>query len=88
MVTTLPFAKQFESANSYGALDWPWGTTPQQAHSGTHALIDSPGTLYSNNTDRSSTLRVDLRLANRPVLAFWQMYDLESNRDCGFVEEG
>ena len=85
-ITTLPFADQFESANGYWALDWLWGTTAQQAHSATHALTDSPGTLYTNNVDRAATLRVDLRLANRPALDFWQMYDLELNRDYGFVE--
>jgi hypothetical protein len=85
-ITALPFADQFESANSYWALDWPWGTTTQEAHSGTHALTDSPGALYANNTNSSATMQVDLRLANRPVLAFWQMYALELNRDYGFVE--
>jgi hypothetical protein len=85
-ITELPFADQFESANSYWALDWPWGTTTQEAHSGTHALTDSPGTLYGNNANGSATMQVDLRLANRPVLAFWQMYALELNRDYGFVE--
>jgi len=85
-ITALPFADQFEAVNSYWALDWPWGFTSQQAHSATHALTDSPGTLYGDSTDRAATLRVDLRLANRPVLAFWQMYDLEQNRDYGFVE--
>ena len=85
-ITALPFSDQFETASGYWALDWPWGISTDAAHSGTHALTDSPGTLYGNGADRSATLRLDLRLANRPYVGFWQGYDLEANRDFVFVD--
>ena len=85
-VTTLPFADQFESGNIYWALDRPWGTTAEQAHSGTHSLTDSPGAEYANSFEGAATLKVDLRTATRPCLTYWQQYSLENGRDFGFVE--
>ena len=44
-------------------------------------MSDSPGNPYDNSIDRSATLSVDLRLATRPYLSFWQRYTLEQDHD-------
>ena len=86
MVAALPFTEQFERGSGFWALDQPWAITAETSHGGTHALTDSPASEYANGTDRSATLKVDLRQASRPLLSFWHSYSLQKNQDYGFVE--
>ncbi len=82
---TFPFTDDMESGDTWGN-DWPWDLTDTASHSGTHCWTDSPGTSYENNMDRSLTTIVDLTGANRPLLSFWHRYNLEDNKDYGYVE--
>ena len=86
---SLPFHDSFESSilnTNYWTLQGSWGLTTESAHAGTNSLTDSPRSVYTNNTDSSAILSVDLRHAYRPVLQFWNQYSFELNRDFGFVE--
>ena len=85
-ISAFPFTDSLEISDANWALDWPWGTSTTQAHTGTTCVTDSPGANYANNADASATLHVYLAGLNRPFLTFWQLYSLEQNRDFGFVE--
>ncbi len=84
-VLQFPFIEDMESGDTWGN-DLPWGLTDDDSHSGTYCWTDSPGTSYDNSVDRSLTTVVDLSGSERPLLSFWHRYNLEENRDYGYVE--
>jgi len=80
-----PFTDDMESGDTWGN-DTPWGLTDTASHSASHSWTDSPGTSYEDNMDRSLTTSVDLSACNRPLLSFWNRYNLEDGKDYGYVE--
>jgi len=85
VVHSCPFTDDMESGDTWGN-DTPWGLTDKASHSASHSWTDSPGKFYENNMDRSLTTAVDLGACNRPLLSFWQRYNLEDGKDYGYVE--
>jgi hypothetical protein len=86
---TAPFIQDFE--NTFGwASDLPWAVTTDDAldpgHSATHAMEDSPGSNYPENSDRRLVLQVNTLAVARPVLRFNQRYAFEVGSDYGVVE--
>ncbi len=68
----------------WALIDDPSGTL---CHGGTHCWHDSPGGQpYPNNEDIVLTTRLDLSAPGRPLLKFWERYNLESYGDFGYVE--
>jgi hypothetical protein len=68
--------------------DWvtPWGLTSEAAHGGAKSWTDSPGTLYANDANTALETRISLTSAVKPVLRFWEKYQLEANADYGYVD--
>ncbi|NLH84269.1 MAG: hypothetical protein GX450_02440 [Verrucomicrobia bacterium] len=64
------------------------GLTTTHYGSPSHAVTDSPGTFYTNNTHSALTLAASLSLAGavRPALGFQHRYALETGYDFGRVE--
>ena len=85
---TLPFYDDFESGLGNWSSGGAWGLTTARYASPGHAVTDSPGSFYVNNTDASLALGVSLDLtgATRPALGFQHQYALETGYDFGFVE--
>ena len=85
---TLPFYDDFESGLSRWTASGTWGLTTTHYGSPSHAVTDSPGTFYTNNTHSALTLAAPLSLAGavRPALGFQHRYALETGYDFGRVE--
>ncbi len=83
-----PFSDDFESGTGSWSLSGLWGETTFNSYSLTHAVTDSPGRFYTNNTDNAVTLAssVDISLATNPVIRFYHKYALESGYDTASVE--
>ncbi|MFZ1280035.1 MAG: T9SS type A sorting domain-containing protein [Ignavibacteriaceae bacterium] len=86
---TAPFIQDFE--NTFGwASDLPWAVTTDDAsepgHSATHAMEDSPGTNYSENSDRRLVVQVNTLGVPRPVLRFNHKHSFETGSDYGVLE--
>ena len=86
---TAPFIQDFE--NTFGwASDLPWAVTTDDAgdpgHSATHAMEDSPGTNYAENSDRRLVVQVNTLAVPRPVLRFNNKYAFETSVDYGVIE--
>jgi len=64
----------------------PWGISDDDAHSGDYSWSDSPHSAYPSNSDRSLMMDIALGTATKPVLSFWHRYNLEKNKDFGYVE--
>ncbi len=86
--SSYPFNDTFESGLGNWSVSGLWGESSLHAYSPTHALTDSPGRFYTNNTDHAVTLAspLDLSAAVRPVLRFYHRYSLESVYDQGVVQ--
>ena len=86
---TAPFIQDFE--NTFGwASDLPWAVTTDDAgdpgHSTTHAMEDSPGSNYPDNSDRRLVVQVNTLAAPRPILRFNNRYAFETGADFGVIE--
>ena len=86
---TAPFIQDFESTFGW-ASDLPWAVTTDDAgdpgHSATHAMEDSPGTNYPENSDRRLVVQVNTLAVPRPVLRFNNKYSFETGSDFGVIE--
>lgn len=85
------FEAVLEEDGEGGGLGWsaqsPWALTTETAHSPTHSWTDSPGGDYGDNAETSLTSPVlDLSGYTGTSLSWWQIYDLESGYDFGYVE--
>jgi hypothetical protein len=77
---TEPFTDTFEEISPYNfAVTGQWGLTSLTSHSGTNCLTDSPNGNYTANSDDNAQTSLDLRLAQWPVLRFWDKYTLTGN---------
>ena len=83
-VHLFPFADDMET-DTWGN-DSPWGLTSAVSHSGAYCWTDSPVGRYENSTSRSLTTALDLSGSNRPLMSFWHRYNIEDNKDYGYVE--
>lgn len=86
---TAPFIQDFE--NTFGwASDLPWAVTTDDAgdpgHSATHAMEDSPGSSYPDNSERRLVVQVNTLAVQRPVLRFNNKYSFEAGADFGVIE--
>ncbi|MCX6904949.1 MAG: fibronectin type III domain-containing protein, partial [Verrucomicrobia bacterium] len=80
-VTTTPLVYPFSddlSTLSQWITSGSWGLTTNTAHSGSSSLTDSPVGNYSANGDDNAQTSLDLRLAQWPVLRFWDKYTVGS----------
>ena len=68
--------------------DSPWSITTANFHSPSRSMTDSPQGNYANNMNAAVTMRAPLTLGitARAQLTFWHRFDLESNRDFGYVQ--
>jgi hypothetical protein len=86
---TAPFIQDFESTFGW-ASDLPWAVTTDDAgdpgHSANHAMEDSPGTNYPENSDRRLVVQVNTLAVPRPVLRFNNKYAFETGSDFGVIE--
>ena len=86
---TAPFIQDFEGTFGW-ASDLPWAVTTDDAsdpgHSATHAMEDSPGTNYSENSDRRLVVQINTLAVPRPVLRFNTKYAFETGSDFGVIE--
>ena len=57
-----------------------------RAIAATHAMEDSPGTNYSENSDRRLVVQVNTLAVPRPVLRFNNRYAFETGSDFGVIE--
>jgi hypothetical protein len=80
-----PLTDNMENGENFGN-DLPWNLTDEDAHSGTYSWSDSPNAFYENNVDISLYTRINLGEAIRPILSFWQRYNMETDADFGYVE--
>jgi hypothetical protein len=85
------FETVLEEDGETGTQGWstqaPWALTTEAAHSPTHSWTDSPGGSYGDNVSTSLTSPVlDLGGYTGTSLSWWQIYDLESGYDFGYVE--
>ncbi len=80
------FSEDFESGAPDWTLDSPWALTTNQVHGGANSLTDSPVGAYENSVDKKATVPISLLGGNRPLLSFWQRYNLEEGKDYGYVE--
>ena len=64
-----------------------WGSY-RFGHTGRYSANCAPQGYYRNNLDISLTSKfgVDLSQTNKAVLAFWTAYNIEENKDFGFIE--
>ncbi|MBN2384136.1 DUF2817 domain-containing protein [bacterium] len=81
------FADDMESGSSNWTAASPWAISDEDYHSAGHAWSDSPGGNYGNNIDISLTsVSFDLSSTTQASLTFWQIYELESGWDFGYIE--
>ena len=73
-----PFSDNFNDLNQW-ITSGQWGLTTNTSHSGPICLTDSPDGDYSANGDDNAQTSLDLRLAQWPVLRFWDKYALTAN---------
>lgn len=74
-----PFMDDMESGISNWFAGSPWGLTDVNPKSGKYCWTDSPAGSYSNNTNSSLSLRIDLSTAKMPLLTFWTHFATEHN---------
>ncbi|MFH0990669.1 MAG: choice-of-anchor J domain-containing protein [bacterium] len=86
LIAAYPFSDNVESGNPIWFMDSPWSMTNIDAHGGQMSWTDSPAGSYTNNTDNSLKLHINLSLAKMPVLTFWTRYATEVNVDYCRVE--
>lgn len=81
-VFTIGFADDVEG-ETFWVNQGTWARTAEKAHSGTYAWSDSPSSSYTIETENYLELdgRLDLTqgTVNRPEIAFWHSWDLNSN---------
>ena len=65
-----------------------WAIDVQEFHSGGYCISSSPGQAYENNMNTSIRSKFGLKRKNLKdrILLFWTKYELEDNKDSGFVE--
>jgi hypothetical protein len=82
------FEDNFESGLDNWTTDGSWVLTTAHPYSASHAVTDSAGSFYTNNTDASLTLTQPLNCASltSPALRFYQRHALELNYDWASVE--
>ena len=82
-VVTYPFCDDLESGTANWGWGSPWGPTSAAAHGGSQSWPDSPGGLYENDVNSALETQVNLTGGGvlRPVLKFWERYELEANGD-------
>ncbi|ETR73372.1 MAG: hypothetical protein OMM_01006 [Candidatus Magnetoglobus multicellularis str. Araruama] len=80
-----PLTDTMEQGDHFGN-DLPWQLTDEIAHSGNYSWSDSPDGDYENDLDISLYTKINLKDATRPILSFWQRYNMEENADFGYVE--
>ncbi len=80
------FTEDFESAAPDWVLESPWAVTDEDAHGGTYCLTDSPGAEYENGVNKRATVEINLSGSNRPLLSFWHRYNLQQDKDYGYVQ--
>ncbi len=68
-----PLADDMSTLNQW-ITGGQWGLTTNSYHSGPTGLTDSPTGNYTPNSDDAAQTSVDLRLAQWPVLRFWDRY--------------
>ena len=68
-----PFNDNLNTLNQW-ITSGQWGLTTNTSHSGTSSLTDSPNGNYTANADDNAQTSLDLRLAQWPVLRFWDKY--------------
>jgi hypothetical protein len=73
-----PFSDDMSTLNQW-ITSGQWGLTTNTSHSGPSSLTDSPGGNYTANGDDNAQTSLDLRLAQWPVLRFWDKYALTPN---------
>jgi len=83
-----PFSDNIEAGLGNWIANGGWGLTTAQYASPTHAVTDSPGTFYTNNTDAALTLASSINLSGavRPALQFYHKYAIEPGYDFALVE--
>jgi len=83
-----PLSDNFESGIGAWTTNGGWSLSSSRYASPTHAITDSPGTFYANNSDVKLTLRdpLDLSGAVRPAMSFRHAFSLEQGYDFGLVE--
>ncbi len=83
-----PLSDNFESGIGAWTTNGGWSLSSSRYGSPTHAITDSPGTFYANNSDVKLTLRdpLDLSGAVRPAMSFRHAFSLEQGYDFGLVE--
>ena len=83
-----PFADTFEAGSANWTTTGGWGLSTTRFASPSHAMTDSPGTFYANNSDARLTRSTALDLAGstRPAVSFQQAFSLEEGYDFGTVE--
>lgn len=84
----VPLRDDFEGGLNAWQATGSWGLSGARSASPTHAITDSPGAFYTNNTSSAMTLVNSVSLAGttRPALGFQQAYLLEEAYDFGYVE--
>ena len=80
-----PFSDDFENGVANWDVKPPWNVTTEEAHGGDYSLTDSPMTLYGNNINTYVTTGLNLSGSRRPILTFWEIYNLASG-DFVYVE--
>jgi PKD repeat protein len=76
-----------ESGNQGWTAAGSWAISDEAAHSPSHAWTDSPGGNYGSGWNVALTSpALDLSDYIWAGLSFWQIYDLETNYDFGYVE--
>ncbi len=86
VLATALFSENFETGAPEWVLESPWAITSEDAHGGVYSLTDSPGSLYEKGVEKRATFQVSLLGCTRPVLSFWHKYNLEQDRDYGYVD--
>jgi len=86
-----PFFDNMENGTGAWVAATPWALEVGFDHNNNPAgtyWTDSPsvGVVYGDNVNTSLTIDLDLLPANRPILTFWQRYNMETNQDFGLVE--
>jgi len=79
----VPFDEDFESGLSAWTTNGTWGLTTGASRSPTHAVTDSPGTVYTNNTDAACAMSsgMDWSSLGAPAIRFYTRYALEQYYD-------
>jgi hypothetical protein len=88
LIAPQAYGDDFESGLGQWQTTGNWGLTTSRFASPTHAVTDTPGAFYTNNSDTTLTLAngVNLSAIDRPALAFHHSHELESGYDFGRVE--